>query len=688
MAEFGAPFVEGRRQVRSLCRCCSALCGVVIDLDGDRVVTVRGDEMNIRSRGYICPKGVSLPWFHHHPDRLLAPRFKNGETDWQRGLDDLAARLRILMDAHGADCVATYQGNGTVADGFARGGMIGELTTALGSTQFYSAASVDVMPALRAAEMITGSPELLPIWRDDEESSRLVIFWGINPTASHGYITQMPDPVRRIAAFRQRGGKAWVIDPRATRMHQITDRHLAIRPGTDAVLLAWLIRELIDHGADAEDFMRMTTARDRARLRAQVASFSRDVVAEATGLAMTDMEDLLAQIRSSGRIAIVAGTGINFGRHALVTDWLRWVLLIVTGSLDRKGGMWFHPGWLNPMELRPSWPETPPEGWVAPGTKSRPELPRLMGQNSAVAIVDEIEAGNIRALIVAGANPLLSFPDPERLERALRSLEVFAVADVLETSLTRLATDVLAASGQLERADILIETKTTMMSPAVVPAMGTRRPLWWIFAQLARRLGGDLLNGKDPDKIGDDDLLREMARNGRDSADALFAAGIDGLTAPTLYGWVREKALPRGQWRLVPPGLAERLPGILADSLALTRSNGELLLVSGRHLTRVNATRYVPVRKSRDMPKLHVHPSDAEKRQIRTGDSVAVRSIHGQVVASVTLDDAVREGCVWLPHGFLEMNVGRLFSGRNVDPLTGQPPMTAIQVTLDRATAA
>jgi anaerobic selenocysteine-containing dehydrogenase len=674
------------RNVRSICRCCSALCGIVVALEGDTVVSVRGDKDNARSQGYICPKGASLPAFHHHPDNLLTPRFKNGTNDWNAGLDDLAQRLRAVMTKYGPDAVGMYQGNGTVADGFARGGLLARFMAAIGSSQFYSAASIDVMPALRAAEMVCGSAELLPIWRDDEPQSRLVIFWGINPLVSHGYVTQFPNPVNRIAAFRKRGGKVWVVDPRGTKASTVADHHLPIHPGADAVLLAWLIRELLHQGADMEDLARTTTAEDRARLVAAVEPFTRDVAITATGLPAADLDELLAQIRAAGRIAIVSGTGINFGRNALVTDWLRWVLLIITGSMDRRGGMWFSPGWISALEKRPAWPATPPEGWVAPGTKSRPDLPRLMAQNAAIGIVDEIEAGNIRALIVAGSNPLLSFPAPERLERAMKSLDTLVVIDVLETSFTRLATDVLAASGQLERSDILIETFTTLMSPALVPPLGERRHLWWMLAQVARRLGAELINGQDPDTLTEDTMLRNMAAAARDGADALFDAGVDGRTAPALYGWVREKALIAGRWRLVPPGLAERLPAVRDEVMTRGRGAGELMLIAGRHLTRVNATRYVTGRKTRDLPRIHIHPNDAEKRQLRNGDHVAMRSANGRMAAILEIDDIVREGVVWMSHGWLEANVGNLTSGvHGVDPLTGQPEMTAIVVTLDRA---
>jgi len=137
---------------------------------------------------------------------------------------------------------------------------------------------------------------------------------------------------------------------------------------------------------------------------------------------------------------------------------------------------------------------------------------------------------------------------------------------------------------------------------------------------------------------------------------------------------------------LVPPGLAERLPAIRDEVMVRGRGADELLLVSGRHLTRVNATRYVTDRKTRDLPRIHLHPNDAEKRQLRNGDHVAMRSENGRMVAILEVDAIVREGVVWMSHGWLDNNVGNLTSAvTGVDPLTGQPEMTAIVVTLDRA---
>ena len=96
------------------------------------------------------------------------------------------------------------------------------------------------------------------------------------------------------------------------------------------------------------------------------------------------------------------GTGVTFGRDAVVTDWLVWVLMIVTGSLDRPGGLRFSRGFVSPLDERAVWSPAPAEGANEPGPPSRPELPRWLGEYPVAAMADEIEAGRLRALLVAG----------------------------------------------------------------------------------------------------------------------------------------------------------------------------------------------------------------------------------------------------------------------------------------------
>lgn len=757
-------------ELRTCCRCCPAGCGIVVTVEGRRVTGVRGDRDHPISRGYTCAKGRALPAFHHRPDRLDHPsmRLPPGDapgtpsTDpddpddqddpagrpagraaegsivrrrvsWSAVLDDLAARVRGLVERHGPDSVGVYRATGTSGDTLGRRAAE-RFVRQLGSTQYYSAATVDVAPAWRAGEMVSGSGrELTPVWVPEHPDSRLVLFVGCNPVVSHGYLTLLSDPIRRIRAFQRRGGRVWVCDPRRTETARLADGHVAARPGTDVVLLAWLVRSLLEEGADRHELARFVDPHDLTRLRAGLEGLDRARVAARCDVAGEDLDRLLAAIRAAGRIAVVAGTGVTFGRHALLTEWLRWVLLVVTGSLDRPGGMWFNPGWMVAVEQRDRWEPAPPEGRVEPGPASRPDLPRLFGQNPCAALVDEIESGRLRALLVAGGSPLTAFPDPDRTAAALRSLEVLAVVDVVATPLTGLATHVLPATGQLERTD-LVALERTMLAPAVVaPDPATqRRPTWWIFAQLGHRLDLDALGipagvglgepsppagptppgsvhhtdggGAGPTapaarsgRIDDGtalavgaepELLRALAAQSRDGADALFAAGSHGVASPPLYGWVRDRALPGGRWRIAPPGMLERLGQVLASpGDRQRRESGPLHLVSRRQVGANNATRYVPPERSADRPVVLLHPEDAAGLGVADGDRVELRSEAGSVVAVARPHDGMRRGVVSLPHGWHDANVCRLTDAGAVDPLTTQPQMSGFAVTLHPADA-
>ena len=665
----------------TLCRCCSAACAILVERDGDRIVRVHGDRDNARTRGYVCAKGASLPDFHHHPDRLEGAWLRGRESDVDRCLDDLSSELGRLIEQHGPDCLGVYQGTGAVSDSLAIP-TIQALLEKVGSSQFYSAATVDVAPAFRAAEMVCGSSTLFPTWVPEDEAGSFLLCLGFNPAVSHGYLTMLPDATRRMQRFRERGGRIWVVDPRKTRTASLADEHLAIRPGTDGLLLAWLVRELMRKGADFEDLEAMTAEEDRAALERALQPFTLETVSRATGLPRSKLRGLLAEIRRAGRIAVTAATGITLGQHALVTEWLRWALLIVTGSLDRSGGMWFNPGWLARLDERSDWQSAPPEGHVGPGPASRPELIRSLDQNPCVALADEIEAGHLRALIVAGGSPLTAFPDPVRTEAALRSLDLLVTIDIQHTPLTKISSHVLPATGQLERADLVHETQTAL-APAVVEPVADRRPMWWLVAQIGRRLGHDLLDGFDPEEATDESLIRRMVasgRAGRDAAEELVRAGSRGLDPSRAVGWVRAHALPDGRFRLAPDQLLKRLPDLLADDWP---GEGDLMLVSSRQLRRTNSTSYVPKTSSRNEPVLHVHPIDARAAGLSKGDRARLETDSGSVLAELQLDSELRPGVVSLSHGGYDPNVCRLTSSvERVDPLTGQPQMTGLAVRL------
>jgi anaerobic selenocysteine-containing dehydrogenase len=168
----------------------------------------------------------------------------------------------------------------------------------------------------------------------------------------------MPDPVNALRALRDRA-EVWVVDPRRTETARLASHHLAPRPGTDHAVLAFLVRALLHDGADRVTLDQHTAGGDA--LAEAVAPFSLEHAAQVADVPEDDLERLLAAVRRAGRVAVETGTGVTMAAGANVTQWLAWALMIVTGSMNRPGGVWFHPGFGNQLEAF-ELPVSPPEG--------------------------------------------------------------------------------------------------------------------------------------------------------------------------------------------------------------------------------------------------------------------------------------------------------------------------------------
>jgi anaerobic selenocysteine-containing dehydrogenase len=652
----------------SYCRICAAACGIVVTVDGSRVLRVRGDADHPVSRGYTCSKGRGLPEWHHRADRLDRPRLTGRDATWDETLDDLGARLSSTVAEHGPDAVGLYLATGLAYDA---GGQVaaGLWMRALGSGAFYTAATVDNAPVLVAAELVTGNPMLNPVW--DPSEPGLLLLVGTNPVISHGYGTALPDPVRHLRDYRSAGGRVWVVDPRRTETAAHADEHLAVRPGADVTLMAALAAALFDDGADPTE--RCAPA-DLAALRVALAPFTLERAAAVADVEVETLVRLVAEIRAHpGRLAVMCGTGTTMAVDGVLVEWLRWVLLVLSGSLDRKGGMRFNRGVVN----RPRPPRADPR-LPAPGPSSRPELPRVAGQLPAVAMVDEIEAGRLRALVVTGGNPLTAFPEPDRLRDALRRLEALVVIDVAENELTELATHVLPATGQLERVDLSLAELTAVRSGiqatgAVVAPVGDRRPVWWMLAALGRRMDADFLGVADPDDLTDELFVGGLLERSPLDAAEVFAAGPHGVDVAEEYGWVRDTMLVEGRWRVAPAELLALLHAHVAP-------NAGLVLIPRREMAWSNSIRYAG---SGAEPVARLHPDDAAAAGVRDGATATVSSAHGAVTAIVSVDANVRPGAISVTHGRSDANPGRLTSSHiDVDRLTTMPRASGLPVTV------
>jgi anaerobic selenocysteine-containing dehydrogenase len=175
------------------CHLCEAMCGIAIETDGDRVVSIRGDDQDPFSRGHICPKAVALQDVHEDPDRLRRPLRRRGtsweEISWNEALAEAAERLVGVQAAHGRDAAAVYLGNPVVHN---YGALLFSqlLLKGLGTWNRFSATSVDQLPHMLASYLMFGHQLLLPVADVDRTSFLLML--GANPVASNGSLLTAP----------------------------------------------------------------------------------------------------------------------------------------------------------------------------------------------------------------------------------------------------------------------------------------------------------------------------------------------------------------------------------------------------------------------------------------------------------------------------------------------------------------
>ncbi len=235
------------RTALRICPLCEATCGLVLTVEDGKVTGARGDRDDVFSKGFVCPKGAAFPEVDSDPDRLRTPLVRvDGElreATWEEAFDAVAAGLRGVVERYGPHAVGVVLGNPnvhTMAAPLYPPLLIG----GLGTHSLFTASTVDQMPKHVSSGLLFGDANLIPVPDLDRTGHLLLI--GANPLESNGSLCTAPDFPGRLKALKARGGTLTVVDPRRTRTARLADRHLAVRPGTDALLLAAIARTLFD----------------------------------------------------------------------------------------------------------------------------------------------------------------------------------------------------------------------------------------------------------------------------------------------------------------------------------------------------------------------------------------------------------------------------------------------------------
>lgn len=727
-----------------ICPFCEAACGLEIQHEDGHLQHIRGDAADVFSAGFLCPKAVALKDLHEDRDRLRTPLIKRDgqfvSASWEEAWAEIERRLPPILARDGGDAVATVLGN-PVAHKMGLMLYFPRLAKALGTHNMYSASTLDQIPKMLSCGLMFGQFLSVPV-PDIERCDYLLVLGG-NPMVSNGSMWTVPDFRGKAKALRARGGKLVVVDPRRTETAAAADAHHFIRPGADVFFLLGLAHTLFDEGLVKLGALAAHVAGLEA-LREAVAPYPAEAVAARCGIDAATIRTLARELAAAPRAALYGRIGTCTQLYGTLSSWLIDAINVLTGNLDREGGVMFPKAAAFAGNTRGK-PGTG-RGVVTGRYRSRVSgAPEVSGELPITCLAEEIETpgpGQVKALIAIAGNPVLSAPNGARLAAALDQLEFMVSMDIYLNETSRHADVILPGVSPLEDShyDVsftqLSHRNHARYSPPVLARADGLPDEWESLLRLtaiAKGLGAQADIDALDDALLEDDLskaageaapllMAALRQSGLRGAERLLELGLRTGPYGDQFGRVpgglslaKLRAAPSGidlgamQPRIpealrTPSGKIELSPAMLLDDLARVakdmQADAPPLVIIGRRQLRSNNSwmHNLPVlAKGAFRCTALVHPDDARRLGLQDGARAEIRNGTRRVTAQVEVSDEMMPGVVSLPHGWGHdlpgtrtglaserpgANLNLLLDENLRDPLSGNAVLSGIPITM------
>jgi ferredoxin-nitrate reductase len=712
---------------QTTCCYCGVGCGIVVKQEPNGQLTLEGDKAHPSNRGMLCSKGMNLHYtVMDQSDRLLYPQMRLNRSmpmqrvSWDAALERTAAVFRTLIQKYGPDSVAFYVSGQCLTEEYY---LVNKLIKGfIGSNNIDTNSRLCMSSAVVGYKLSLGE-DSVPVCYDDIEEADLFYVQGANPAWCH------PILWRRIEAHKAANPHVKIIcvDPRRTDTARSSDLHLPIRPGTDIVLNNAIGRLLIEKNYIDHDFI--TDHADG--FLAYQAQVMQRTVAEAADLCGIEA-DLIEQTadwigRSTGFLSLWT-MGMNQSAVGVNKNLSLINLHLITGRIGTPGnGPFSLTGQPNAMGGR----EVGGLANVLPAHRDvtnaahRAELEAFWQSPvniaakpglTATEMFEALEDGRLKAIWIINTNPLVSMPDVNAVENALRKARYVVVQDVSNRADTvQFADVVLPAAAWLEKEGTMTNAERRIAYlPKVMDGPGEVLPDAEIIWRFAQKMGfGDAFNyasasevyqeytritaGTNVDVTGVSYELLKQKRTiqwpftGQESRSGGEEKTVTSIGTKRLFTDHQfYTANKRAQIHAVPDG----------NTSEPTDADFPLVLTTGRirdqwH-TMTKTGRVAKLNQHIPQPYLQLHPVDARSRGIQDGQLVVVRGRRGDVRVKAQLTDDVRPGLCFLPmHWGKQLTGSATTSNLNrannltnnlIDPRSKEPDFkfTAAEVTLYR----
>jgi anaerobic selenocysteine-containing dehydrogenase len=632
---------------------CPDSCSLAVTVQHGKIVTIDGSQRHPVTDGYICAKVRKFDQRVYSPDRLLYPAIRKGRkgegkfkrVSWNEALETVANRFTRAKTEHGGESILPYSYGGS--NGLlTQDNIDAQLWRRFGTSRL--ARTVCAAPTGTANMALYG--KMASVTYQDYPSAKLIILWGVNPSASGIHL------VPYVREAQTRGAQLVVVDPRITPLARSADVHLAVKPGTDVVVALAIHRYLFANGCADEAFLRAHShGADRLRERAEPWTFDR--TAEIAGIEASALEKVARLYATASPALVRCGWGLERNRNGGNAAMAVLALPAVGGKFGVRGGGYS-------MSNSASW--NIERLWI---DAAEPDT-RLVNMNHLGRALTEYDDPPVKVLFVYNCNPAATVPDQRRILRGLERDDLFTVVfDQVMTDTALYADLVLPATTFLEGYDFAkgYGPINLDLGRPVIDAAGEARSNADVFGEIASKLG--LLKEADP--TGELDLMVRILDElppaiGTDLRAGLRPTPPFGVTpiqfmdvfpnTPDgkidLFPEALEAAAPNGLYRFQPDPATERFPlALISPSSDRTISStlGEL---------------------PRPDVVLTMHPADADARGLANGDLVRIFNELGEVHCALKVAAAIRPGTVSLPKGIWRRSTRNNTTGTALVPDT------------------
>lgn len=671
--------------IASVCAFCGVGCGIGLRVEHGRVCGVEPQPGHPVSQGQLCAKGWSTPFAVAPEGRLTQPLIKEHgrfrQATWDEALDLVASELQAAVEARGPDgvgvisCARATNEDNYAAQKFAR--------AVLHTHNIDHCARICHSPSVAGLVRTLGSGAMTNSIADIDQADVILVI-GADVSENHAMIAA------RMLRAQARGAQLIVVDPRKTRLARLADLHLQLRPGSNIALLNGLLQVIFANGWEDRAFL-AARCEDVEPLRRHLAGVSLEQTARSTGVAAEDLQRA-ARLYSHARAAFLAyGMGITQFQSGTNNVIAVSNLALACGQVGRPGCG------INPLRGQNNVQGACDMGClpnVFPGyqdaadadvlarfaqawSSSLPAGPGLTSQGMLKAA----SAGELKALMIMGEDPLLTDPDQNQVARALAALDFLVVVELHMTDTAKCADVILPAAAFVEKQGTFTncERRVQRVRQALMPP-GAAREDWRILGALAARLGYAQMAWPDAEALFDEMAALTPSFSAMSYAALERAHGLQwpcDSEHPEGTPVLHRERFPNGRARLLPVSQSE--PDECPDAeypFCFTTQRLHFHYGCG------SMTRKSPLLE-RETPAglLFMNPADAARLGLGAHQGVLVRSRRGRLETRVELTDDLPPGLVSMPYHFREAPCNRLTNDAQ-DPLSGMPELKACAVAV------